>query len=62
MDAVSLARGRSGENDAPQVKRIHLMCENRGRAEYGKPSTTKSSFADEACRDLSGESSAIEAK
>jgi hypothetical protein len=46
----------------PQVTRIRLMCENRGQAEYGKPSTTKAASPDETSRDLSGESSAIEAK
>jgi hypothetical protein len=46
----------------PQVTRIRLMCENRGQAEYGKPSTTKAASPDETSRDLFGESSAIEAK
>src|SRR6266478_335256 len=41
MAAASLARGRNGENGAPQVSCIAPMCENRDRAEYGKPSTTK---------------------
>jgi len=37
------------------------MCENRDRAEYGKPSS-KGDSPDETNRELSGESSVIEAK
>src|SRR6266436_892604 len=39
----SLARGRSGDGDAPSSCARHRTCENRDRAVCGKPSSTKSS-------------------
>src|SRR6267154_2497325 len=44
MAAVSLARGRRGENGA-LASRVSTPCENRGRAENSKPTSTKRNFA-----------------
>jgi hypothetical protein len=45
---VSLARGRSGENDVVLKPRVSaFMCEDRDRAGYGKPGATKGALPDE---------------
>jgi hypothetical protein len=63
MAAASLARGRSDENDAPQVSRIrpHVRKSRSSRVRQTKYNE-KAASPDETSRDLSGESSAIEAR
>jgi len=63
MAAVSLARGRSGENDAPSSHAYPPSCAKIAV----EPSTAnqvqrKGASPDETRRDLSGEFSAIEVK
>jgi len=62
MAAASLARGRSDENDAPQVPRIRPMCEIAIESSAANQEQAKEASPDETSRDLSSKSSAIEAR
>jgi len=60
MPQSPLLVGAAAKTSALESRVSALMCENRDRAEYGEPGSRDS--PDETNRDLSGETSAIEAK